>query len=167
MAPVGVDARAILRAGGVVSALIDIFAVGVVALVTFPALTDKRSNCVQAVGELRTLDEAKGALIYVQTQGAVAGEASVTGAFVAALYVSTGAVVRAGEVPRHTFVYVLTMRPVVLKPVPAVTDVGAISVEAVGERRADLRFDTFIHIPAFGAASFITIFAPAVEGTPV
>lgn len=59
------------------------------------------------------------------------------------------------------------MCPIVLKPFPAVTDVGAKSVDAGGEGRADLQFVAFIHIPAFGAISFITIFALAVEGPPM
>lgn len=61
------------------------------------------------------------------------------------------------------------MCPIVLKPFPAVTDVGAISVEAVGEGRADLiwRLVAFIHIPTFGSTSFITIFTLAIEGTLV
>lgn len=61
------------------------------------------------------------------------------------------------------------MCPIVLKPFPAVTDVGAVGVEAVGEGRADLilRLGTFVHIQAFSATSFITTFALAIEGTLV
>lgn len=88
---------------------------------------------------------------------------------VAPLCVSAGAVVWAGEAPCHTLIHILTVCPVVLEPLPAVTDVGAIGVEAMGEGDAGfiLHSVAFIHIPAISAVSFIAIFAAAVEGTLV
>lgn len=58
------------------------------------------------------------------------------------------------------------MCPIVLKPFPTITDVGAKRVVAVGEGGADflMRFLTFVHVQAFAAISIKTIFTLAVEG---
>lgn len=56
------------------------------------------------------------------------------------------------------------MCPVVLKAFPAGAEIGAVSVEAVGESMADLGLAALIYIQAFGATSFITTRTLAVKG---
>lgn len=131
VASVSVHTGAVLRAGGLIQTFIDILTAAAVALVTTPALAGRRSNGVQAAGEVGTLNEAEVTLINVQTEGFVALETRVTGAVVAPLQVQTGAVFRAGKVLGFTLIYVLTVCSVGLKTLPTSADIRAVCVEAV------------------------------------
>lgn len=165
----GVEAGAAFRAGGVTEALVHVLAVGAVALETIPALAVEGSKSVEACGGVGTAGEVEGALIDVHTQGGGSQEAVVTDTRVAPLRVGTGTVVRTADVPRDTFVHVLTARPVLLKPLPAVAHVGAVGVDAARERRAGPVSGplAFVHVAAAACAHFIAVLAEAVEGAAV
>lgn len=62
----------------------------------------------------------------------------MTDTFITPLCVRAGTIGGAAKVTGLTFIQVLTMCPVVLKAFPAVAEIGAVSVEAVGESMADL-----------------------------